>query len=196
MHRHMKRFAIFAVVLALASCGRGEVRQGASDITGVMPSLAFNMIRASDGAAVTAESYRGKVVAVYFGYTHCPDECPTTLANLASVLRALGPAAKDFRVLFVSVDPKRDALPVLKAYVNTFAPQIDGLRGTDDEIAALARRYRALYRVTPTSAGPNEQVMHSDSTFFFDAYGRARVVTTRTDDTQAIAADVKRLLTG
>src|SRR5690242_11584589 len=79
----MKRIAILALVFALASCGRGEVRQGASDITGVMPSLSFSMTRANDRAPVNAESYRGKVVALYFGYTHCPDECPTTLANLA-----------------------------------------------------------------------------------------------------------------
>jgi protein SCO1 len=192
----MKRFTTFAVVLALASCGRGEVRQGASDITGVMPPLAFTMTRANDGTAVTADSYRGKVVALYFGYTHCPDECPTTLANLANVLHALGPRGKDVRVLFVTVDPRRDTLPILKAYTNTFAPQIDGLRGTDDQIAALARRYRVLYRVTPASEGKDAEVMHSDSTFFFDPFGRARLVTTRTDDTKALAEDIEKLLQG
>jgi protein SCO1/2 len=190
----MKRFVIVAAALLLASCGRGEVRQGASDITGVMPSLAFSMTRANDGATVRGDSYRGKAVALYFGYTHCPDECPTTLANLANVLKALGSRAKDVRVLFVTVDPARDTRPTLKAYVNTFAPQIDGLRGTDDQIAALARRYRVLYRVTPASQGKGTEVMHSVSTFFFDPSGNARLVTTRTDDTNAIAADVKRLL--
>jgi protein SCO1/2 len=133
-------------------------------------------------------------VLLYFGYTHCPDECPTTLANLATVLRDLGPRAKDVRVLFVSVDPARDTLPVLKAYVSTFAPQIDGLRGTEDQIAALARRFRVLYRVTAASPGKDTEVMHSDSTFFFDPSGRARLVTTSTDDRRAIAADVKHLL--
>lgn len=192
----MKVFVALVLALALVSCGRGEVRQGASDITGVMPPLAFSMTRANDGAAVNADSYRGRVVALYFGYTHCPDECPTTLANLANVLRALGPKAKDVRVLFVTVDPKRDTLPILKAYVNTFAPQIDGLRGTDDQIAALARRYRVLYRVTPASGTQTEEVMHSGSTYFFDPSGRARLVTTQTDDTKALAADVKRLLKG
>lgn len=192
----MRILAIFVLGLALASCGRGEVRQGASDITGVMPPLAFSMTRANDRAPVTADAYRGKVVALYFGYTHCPDECPTTLANLANALRELGPQAKDVRVLFVSVDPVRDTLPILRAYVNTFAPQIDGLRGTDDQIASLARRYRVLFRVTPASNGKDTEVMHSDSTFFFDGSGRARLVTTRTDDTNAIAADVKRLLAG
>jgi protein SCO1/2 len=190
----MRRLATVAVVLALAACGRGETRPGASDISGVMPDLSFTMTRANDGAPATADSYRGKAVLLYFGYTHCPDECPTTLANLATVLRDLGPRAKDVRVLFVSVDPARDTSPVLKAYVSTFAPQIDGMRGTEDQIAALARRYRVLYRVTAASPGKDTEVMHSDSTFFFDPSGRARLVTTSTDDRQAIAADVKHLL--
>jgi protein SCO1 len=190
----MKHLSILSLALLLACCGRGEVRPGTADITGIMPNLAFTMTRANDGAAVTAASYRGKPVALYFGYTNCPDQCPTTLTNLASVLKALGPRAKNVRVLFVTVDPKRDKLPVLKNYVNAFAPQVDGLRGTDDQIAALARRYRVLYRVTPPSAGQSEEVMHSGSTFFFDPSGRARLVTTNTDDTKAIAADVASLL--
>jgi len=190
----MKRLTIAAVLVALAACGRGETRPGASDISGVMPDLSFTMVRANDGAPVTAASYRGKAVLLYFGYTHCPDECPTTLANLATALRDFGPQAKNVRVLFVSVDPARDTLPILKAYVSTFAPEIDGLRGTGDQIAALARRYRVLYRVTPAAAGNEPAVMHSGSTFFFDGSGHARLVTTSTDDTKAIAGDIKRLL--
>jgi protein SCO1/2 len=190
----MKRLAFLMILLALAACGRGETRPGADDISGVMPDLSFRMTRANDAAAVTADNYRGKAVLLYFGYTHCPDECPTTLANLAKVLHDLGRRANDVRVVFVSVDPARDTLPVLKAYVSTFAPQIDGLRGTDDQIAALARRYRVLYRVAPSSAGKDAEVMHSDSTFFFDPSGHARLVTTHTDDTKQIAADIERVL--
>jgi protein SCO1/2 len=196
MHQRMKQFAALVLMLALAACGRGEVRSGTSNIRGVMPDLSFKMTRANDAAPVSADSYRGKAVLLYFGYTHCPDECPTTLANLAKALHDLGPHAKDVRVLFVSVDPARDTLPILNAYANTFAPQIDGLRGTDDQIAALARRYRVLYRVQPASEGKDAEVMHSDSTFFFDSAGHARLVTTSTDDTRAIAADIEQLLAG
>src|SRR5690348_8226752 len=163
MHWRMKQLAALVLVLALAACSRGEVRNGVSNISGVMPDLAFTMARANDGATVTADSYRGKAVLLYFGYTHCPDACPTTLANLAKVLHDLGSRAKDVRVLFVSVDPQRDTLPILKAYTNSFAPQIDGLRGTDDQIAALARRYRVLYRVEPANENKDTEVMHSDS---------------------------------
>jgi len=157
-----------------------------------MPDLQFAMTRANDGAAVTAQNYRGKVVVLYFGYTNCPDQCPTTLSNLANVLKNLGAKANDVRVLFVSVDPARDTLQILKSYVAAFAPQIDGLRGTDNAVAILARRYRVLYSVTQTGHG--EDVMHSDSTFLFDAKGRAREVMTDTSDTKAVATDLEKLL--
>jgi protein SCO1/2 len=188
----MKRLIVLAFALLLAACGRGEVRPGVTDITGIMPDLQFAMIRANDGAPVAAQDYRGKVVILYFGYTHCPDECPTTLVNLASVLKALGPKAGGIRVLFVSVDPERDTLPVLKSYASAFATQIDGLRGTPNAIASLARRYRVLYNVT--RKGNDVEVMHSDSTFLFDGEGHAREVMTDTSDTKNIARDVVRLL--
>ena len=189
----MTRIISILLLLALAACGRGEMRPGVTDISGVMPNLKFTMMRANDGAAVTQESYRGKVILLYFGYTHCPDVCPATLSNLANVLKALGPRAEDVRVLFVSVDPARDNLAALKDYANAFAPQIDGLRGSDNEIAKLAQRYRVLYSVKQTPQG--EEVMHSDSVFIFDRAGKAREVMTDTSDEKAIAADISSLPT-
>ena len=188
----MFRAAILLVALALAACGRGEMRPGVTDIAGVMPDLKLAMTRANDGATVTQDSYRGKAVILYFGYTHCPDVCPATLSNLADVLKVLGPKADDIRVLFVSVDPARDTLPLLKSYVSAFAPQIDGLRGTDNAIARLAQRYRVLYSVKQTPQG--EEVMHSDSAFIFDTEGHAREVTRDTSDAKALAADLEALL--
>jgi protein SCO1/2 len=184
--------AAFSFALTLAACGRGEMRPGVTDITGVMPDLKFAMTRANDGAFVTADSYHGKVVLLYFGYTHCPDVCPATLSNLADVLKDLGPRAKDVRVLFVSVDPLRDTLPELKSYVTAFAPQIDGLRGTPNAIAMLAQRYRVLYSVKMTPHG--EEVMHSGSVFYFDRDGKAREVMTTTSDETGIAKDIASLL--
>jgi len=145
-------------------------------------------------ALVTADWYRGRVVILYFGYTHCPDICPTTLANLSEVLKRLDTRAYDVAVLFVSVDPDRDTLDVLGNYVRGFAKQIDGLSGPPNGLAALTRRYRVLYRVTKDSRGHPYEVMHSNSVFFFDRSGRARLVTTSTDDLAGITDDVKRLL--
>jgi protein SCO1/2 len=191
--RSLPRLACAALAFALTCCG--PPRQGSvTDISGAMPALEFSMTRANDDKPVRATDYRGKVVILYFGYTHCPDECPTTLANLSSVLKHLGAKADDVRVLFVSVDPDRDTLPVLNSYVRVFAPQIDGLRGTPDAIAMLARRHRVTYQVTPTSPGHAYEVTHSDSVFFFDPSGRARLVAMSVDNTAAIAADIERLL--
>ncbi len=188
----MTRILSILLLLTLAACGRGEMRPGATDISGVMPDLKFVMQRANDGAWVTQGSYRGKITLLYFGYTHCPDVCPATLSNLADVLKDLGPRANDVRVLFVSVDPARDNLATLKEYVTAFAPQIDGLRGNDNEIAKLAQRYRVLYSVKQTPQG--EEVMHSGSVFIFDAQGHAREVMATTEDEGAIAKDLRLLI--
>ncbi len=106
----------------------------------------------------------------------------------------MGGDADKVRVLFVSVDPDRDTLPVLKSYVNAFAPQIDGLRGSANEIARLARRYRVAYSVTPASATQSYEVTHSNSVFFFDAKGRARFVTMHTDDQTALVKTLRYLI--
>jgi protein SCO1 len=190
----MKLFAALAFALLLASCGKPDSEWHATDISGAMPPLSFQMTRANDGAAVGADDYRGKVAILYFGYTHCPDICPTTLANLAEVLQKLGPKANDVRVLFVTVDPNRDTPALMKGYVNAFAPQVDGLRGTPDQLTALTRRYRVAFSVTPDSPGHPYEVMHSNAVFFFDRAGHARLVSTDTKDIDGLTADAKRLL--
>ncbi len=186
------RLTFLSVILLLAGCGP-EKPWHATNITGSMPKLAFSMMRASDGNAVTADNYRGRVVMLYFGYPHCPDGCPATLANLSDVLNKLGPDADKVRVLFVTVDPNRDTLPLLKQYTQAFAPQIDGLRGTDNQLADLARRYRVAYRVTTK---PDYVVMHTSAVFIFDADGRARLVTLDTNDTAGLADDLRRIANG
>lgn len=183
-------FVLLALWLAGCTPDSGPV----TDIRGVMPELAFAMTRANDGAPVDAADYRGRAVILYFGYTNCPDICPTTLSDLADMLGRLGPLRRQVRVLFVTVDPNRDSLPVLKDYVKAFAPEIDGLRGSDDAVARLARRYRVTYEVTPASPGHAYEVMHSDSVFFFDRAGRVRYVATSVADARLIAERVRTLL--
>jgi protein SCO1 len=131
------------------------------------------------------------VVMLYFGYTHCPDVCPATLANLSDVLHRLGPEAEKVRVLFVTVDPNRDTLALLREYTHSFAPQVDGLRGNDNQIADLARRYRVAYSV---KTKPDYVVTHTSAVFVFDETGRARLVTLDTNDTAGLAEDVKRVI--
>jgi protein SCO1/2 len=187
----MKLLAAAFMLVLLAACGRQDSAFHATDVTGALPALDFTLTRANDGRAVRAADYRGKVAILYFGYTHCPDICPTTLANLAEMLAKLGARASDVRVLFVTVDPDRDTLSTMKGYVQSFGPEIDGLRGTADQLTALTRRYRVAFSVT---AGPPYEVMHSNAVFFFDGSGRARLVTTDVSKADDVAADVKRLL--
>jgi protein SCO1/2 len=156
------------------------------------------MTRANDGKAVTAADYRGKVTMLYFGYTYCPDACPTTLSNAMKVLRRLGSSAKAVRVLFVTVDPGRDTLSVLKRYAAAFGPEVDGLRGTDDALAGLARRYRVASSVDPHAPDGSYQVDHSSAVYIFDRQGKPRLLATSLDtaspDIDGTAADLRQLL--
>ncbi len=194
MMKGLRRIAALALCAWLTACGGGDKPWHATDITGAMPKLQFRMQRANDAAIVSEQNYRGRVVILYFGYTHCPDVCPATLANLSAVLEKLDTQAYDVAVLFVTVDPDRDTQPVLAKYVHGFARQVEGLSGPPNGLLALTRRYRVLYRVTKDSPGHPYTVMHSNSVFFFDRAGSARLVTTSTDDVAGITEDVKRLL--
>ena len=186
------RFTVAAALLALAACGPQKPWH-ATNVTGSMPDLKFAMVRASDGLAVNADEYRGRVVLLYFGYTNCPDVCPTTLANLSDVLKRLGRDAEKVRVLFVTVDPDRDTLDVLKQFAHAFGPQVDGLRGSKNQIADVARRYRVGYSV---KTKPDYVVTHTSAVFVFDDKGSARLVITDTSDTAAVTEDVKRVALG
>ncbi len=147
---------------------------------------------------MTESDYRGDIVMLYFGYTFCPDVCPMTLANVADILKRLGPDAERVRLLFVTVDPDRDTLPVLADYVKNFAPEIDGLRGDSDQIAALARRYRIAYSVTPATATHAYEVTHASAIYVFDATGAARLLIpslgSTAGDIAGVTADLRRLI--
>ncbi len=184
------RLALLICLLPLAACDRGQPWH-ATNITGGMPRLGFTMVRTDTGTLATAEDFRGKIVMLYFGYTHCPDICPATIANLAEVLSQLGPKADRVRILFVTVDPNRDTADILNSYGHAFTPQFVGLRGSPNELARLARTYRIAYSVKTT---PEYEVMHSNAIFIFDGDGRARLVTTSTSDTAGLAQDVTRLI--
>ena len=181
----------------LAACGK-DAGWHANDVSGGFPRLDFTMTRASDGKEVTAADYRGQVVLLYFGYTYCPDVCPTTLSTAGDILEALGPAADHVRMLFVTVDPNRDTPSVLADYVSNFGPQVEGLRGTPDQLAALTRRYRVVYSVKPEADGHPYEVTHSSAIYVFDASGAARLIVSSLSasrpDKAGTVADLKRLI--
>ncbi len=130
-------------------------------------------LTAHDGRRVRDAEFRGHAMLVFFGFTHCPDVCPTALARVAEVLDALGPDAGSVRALFVSVDPRRDTPELLAGYVAHFSPRILGLTGSETEIAAVARAYRVYYKAHADAAtNPNYLVDHSGFVYVMDRTGR------------------------
>jgi protein SCO1/2 len=198
LRRRLIAYAAWTAALPLAAC-HAKTKWHESNISGDLPLLSFNMTDAMTDAPVTAAAFRGKVTLLYFGYTLCPDFCPTTLTNLAAVLNNLGKQANQVRILFVTVDPNRDSLATLKTYVSLFAPQMVGLRGTPDELAALARRYRVAYSVTPAENGHPYTVTHSAIVYVFDQDGNARLLVdsmaTQKPDIAGTTADLRTLIT-
>jgi protein SCO1 len=191
--------AAAALLVAPLLVGGPAKAWNSDDMTGALPPLAFTMTRATDGKTVTAADFKGKIVLLYFGYTFCPDVCPTTLLNITTMLKKMGTAADDVRVLFVTVDPNRDKLPVLKQYTEAFAPQVVGLRGTSNQLATLAKRYRVSYSVTPAHDGKPYEVTHGAAVYVFNRAGDIKLLFTGlsqpnsklapvTDDLQAMVA--------
>lgn len=170
--------AVLALAASLFFAGPPARAWNSTDMAGTLPPLDFTMARASDGKQVTGADYKGKIALLFFGYTSCPDECPTTMLNLTTALKTMGPSADNVRVLFATVDPNRDTLEVLKKYAGNFAPQTDGLRGTPDQLATLAKRYRVAYSLGTPDKNGNYEVTHSNAVYVFDRKGDIRLLMT------------------
>jgi protein SCO1/2 len=185
---------LLVVGLLLAGCQHNEpLPFRLTNISGHMPDLDFKLTD-DHGKAVTGADYRGKVVLLYFGYTHCPDVCPLTLAQLHVVMQRLGPLADGARILFVSVDPARDTPAVMHAYVNAFDPRAVGLTGDARATEALSKRYRSAFTREPGSADGSYEVSHSSAIYVFDRDGRARVLSTPGTPQDDLVHDLQLLL--
>src|SRR5271167_4463672 len=126
-----------------------------------------------DGTTVTDQTYRGKWLLVYFGYTFCPNSCPTTLLAIAVALKKLGPDAAKVQPLFITVDPERDTPELMKQYAESFDPRIIALTGTPQQIAAAAQEYGAYYVRHKIGAGPENYVVdHSTYLYVMDPRGK------------------------
>jgi protein SCO1/2 len=149
----------------------------------------------TEGTAVTEQSYRGKWLAVYFGYTFCPDVCPTTMMELSGALKVLGPRADATQVIFVTVDPQRDKPTVLAEYLKSFDPRFIGLTGTPAQISAAARSFNVFYERNDTDDG-NYTYDHSSFIYFVDPGGKLAKAFTSDRDGKQIAADLLELMSG
>jgi len=180
--------------LTLGSCQRATpLPLRLTNITGHMPDLDFALTD-DTGKAVTGADYRGKVVLLYFGYTHCPDVCPLTLAQLHVSMQRLGALADGARILFVSVDPTRDTPAILKTYVSAFDPRAVGLTGSPRAVEALSKRYRSAFTREPDASDSSYAVSHSSAIYVFDRAGHARVLATPSATQDDLVHDLHLLL--
>ena len=164
-----------------------------------LPSIAIGgpfTLETSDGTTATDKTYRDKWQLIYFGYTLCPDACPTALSEIAGALRQLGPLADKVQPLFITVDPARDTPKVMGEYVKAFDPRIVGLTGTPDEIAAAARAYRVYYAKVADKDAPDGYLMDHSSVIYVMRPGDGRFVATFTHETTSdqMAQRLKKLI--
>ncbi|SAK55492.1 SCO1/SenC family protein [Caballeronia arationis] len=186
--------ALCALCAFLAGCSRPAEPWRLTDVSGHLPDLSFSLVD-DDGRAANGESFAGHATLVYFGYTHCPDVCPETMARLMQVLQQIGADANRARIVFITVDPARDTPAALHTYVRAFdAQHAVGLTGSDRAIASLAKRYRVAYQMEKRDANGTYEVTHSSAVYIFDAQGRARLLATDNDSIDAIAHDLRRVI--
>lgn len=193
MRARCHRWLLVLGLAVLGGCSDGSPPWALRDISGLLPALAFELHDGS-GQPRSAADFAGDVTLVYFGYTHCPDICPTTLARLSGVVNQLKGGAARVRILFVSVDPARDTPAVLSGYARAFGPQVVGLSGSQAQLRQLARRYRVSYGLGKPDADGQYEVSHSSAVFIFDTRGAARLLATSADSDASLATDLTRLL--
>ncbi len=153
-------------------------------------------LRAADGREVTDADFRGRWMLIYFGYTRCPDACPTALQDMANALDTLGPDAKGkVAVLFITIDPERDTPAVMQDYVTAFNAPITGLSGTPEQIAAVAKEYRVYYAKHPKDGGEYD-MDHSSIIYVMDPRGRFAANFTHETPPDAMALKLRSLING
>ena len=188
-------FSVVASLLLLTACEPAKPPFNAIDITGAAGY--GNDFRMTDhnGKARTMADFNGKAVAIFFGFTHCPDVCPTTLSEMKRVMEKLGPDSARLQVLFVTVDPKRDTPELLAKYVPSFNASFLGLYGDDDATAKIARDFKIIYRVQSGKTPDSYTLDHSAGMLVLDTQGALRLFIDYGRLTpEQIAADIKRLL--
>jgi protein SCO1/2 len=194
------RRTLLASMLCLAlvaACDRDDhvAPFASTDVTGADFGSDFSLTDPS-GQTRRLADFRGKVVAMFFGYTQCPDICPTTLNTLAQTMKLLGDDAKNVQVLFITLDPERDTPKLLAQYVPSFYPTFLGLYGDSQAIAKTAQTFKVFYQKQPGSKADVYTIDHSAGTYVFDPKGRLRLYVGQADKPANIAADFKRLLAG
>ena len=185
---------ILCIFLLLTGCS-DPPRFVSTDISTVDWGKDFSLTD-HHGQARRLADFRGKAVVLFFGYTQCPDVCPTTLSGLREAMTLLGEDARRVQVLFVTVDPARDTTALLAQYVPAFDPSFLGLYADEKSIAALAKDFKVFYAKQPGSTPDSYSVDHSTGSYVFDPQGRLRLLVRHGEAPKNVAADLKLLLAG
>lgn len=191
-------FIGLALSMLVAGCGPtvpSKATFQGTDITGVDWGKDFSLVDHT-GQRRSLVDFHGKVVALFFGYTHCPDVCPTTLGEMAQTLKQLGKDADKVQVLFVTLDPARDTPAVLTQYVPSFNPTFLGLTGTEAEVAIVAKSFKVFYQKQTSGSTLGYTLDHSANTFVFDPQGRLRLMYGFGRGVAPMVQDIKQLLAG
>jgi protein SCO1/2 len=187
------RLCLLVLLLALGACQQGKPGFRATDITGAEFGRDFALADHTGKPRALAD-FHGRVVVMFFGFTHCPDVCPTTLAELAAAVKELGTDGDKVQVLLVTVDPERDTPQVLSQYVTAFNPRFLALRGTAEETARVAKEFKIIYQKV-AGARPDSYTMdHSAGTYIFDTQGRLRLYVSNGQGPEVFAHDIALLL--
>lgn len=181
------------LLAALSACSKGDELDDMRGLVLGESDLGRDFaLQGTDGKGHRLADFRGKAVMVFFGFTQCPDVCPTALQRAVEVKQALGPAGDRLQVLFVTVDPERDTPEVLRAYTGAFDPAFLGLYGSDQEIRDTARAFKVFYQKVPT--GDSYTMDHSSFNYLYDPNGRLRVIMKHTQSVADYVNDIQKLL--
>src|SRR5690554_4207733 len=188
--------AIGATLLAFSLTACGESEASLNDIHGIdLTEASFGdgfQLKDADGQVRTLEDFKGKVVLMFFGFTQCPDVCPTALVNASQIKSLLGPDGDKLQVLFITVDPERDTPEVLREYTQAFDPSFIGLYGDEAQTAAVAKNYRVFYAKVPT--GNSYTMEHTALTYVFDRDGTLRIALRHEMTPEQSAEDIRKVM--
>jgi protein SCO1/2 len=190
-HPHLLGAAV--LVLSLLGCAPSQPGFKNTDVTGADCCKDFRLTD-HNGKVRTLADFRGRAVVMFFGYTQCPDVCPTTMSEMKAVLQQLGADAARVQILFVTVDPERDTRELLANYVPAFDPGFLGLYGDMEATARTAKEFRVFYQKQPGRTPSSYTVDHTAGSYVFDAKGRVRLFVRHGDGGANLAADLRTLL--
>ena len=184
-----------AALSLLAACGQDKPAFKGVDITGADYAKGWELPD-QHGQVRTLKDFAGKVVVVFFGYTQCPDVCPTSMQELTQVKQLLGPDGDKLQGVFITIDPERDTAELLKAYMANFDPTFIALRATPGQLAAVAKDFKIYYKKVEGKSATSYTMDHSAGSYTFDTQGRVRLYNRYGSGAPALAQDVKILLKG